>query len=124
MTSVSDEVTNPYLLIGLRTLQHRGQESAGIATYDGSMMRVKKGMGLVTEAFRDPYGIRPLVLGQVDDSYIIASESCVFDVLGGKVIRDVKPGELIEITSSGFRTVFIARSPTISHCMFEYAQSR
>ena len=230
----------PYLLIGLRTLQHRGQESAGIATYDGSMMRVKKGMGLVSEvfrendsnfqdrlpgstgightrysthgsknlenagpftisnsigyiaishngeitnadqlreemkkkgtgfvtssdtevmlmqisrdiiefginggfrnsvsklkgayaaaiminstlyAFRDPYGIRPLVLGQVDDSYLVASESCVFDVLGGKVIRDVKPGELIEITSSGFKTVFIARAPSVSHCMFEY----
>ena len=71
-------------------------------------------------ALRDPQGIRPLVLGKTSNGYVVASESCAFDVLGATLIRDVQPGELIEITADGYKTVFNVASSRISHCMFEY----
>ncbi len=228
------------VLVSLKTLQHRGQESAGIAVYDGSEINVTKGMGLVSEVFsdshitnggtlpgsvaightrystagtktfenagpfvvsnsigfmalshngeivnadtlreelkrrgmtfststdsevllsvmskeviesgvhrglrltmeklrgaysaavmingrlfamRDPNGFRPLVIGKVDDSYIASSESCVFDVLGGELIRDVSPGEVVELTDEGPVTLFSVPARKTSHCMFEY----
>ena len=48
-------------------------------------------------AVRDPHGFRPLVLGKKDDQYIFASESCAIDILGGEVIRDVEPGEIVVV---------------------------
>ena len=234
------EPAYPNIVASLRTLQHRGQESAGIATYNGSVIRIKKGMGLVPEVFndkdenngkvlsgyigightrystagnknlenagpfllsnalgymsishngeinnaeslkeelkrkgstfltssdtevmlmvlsreiidngiisgfkqamskikgaysiaamingrlfalRDPYGFRPLILGKVNSDYIISSESCVFDVMGGEIIRDVKPGELIEITEEGPVSLFTMPAKRSAHCMFEY----
>ena len=46
---------------------------------------------------RDPFGFRPLILGKKDDQYILASENCAIDILGGEVIRDVEPGEIVVI---------------------------
>jgi len=63
---------------------------------------------------RDPNGVRPLVLGQLDDSYILASESVAFDIIGAEFVRDVEPGELIVIDSDGVH----------SHRPFPPAQSR
>lgn len=228
------------IILGLKTLQHRGQESAGIAVFDGTSIRMKKGMGLVSEVFsdrdlslsaslsgnvgightrystegsknlensgpfvassstgyiavshngevtnaevvrnrlkkkgsvfqtnsdteamlteisrdiaemgiypglrlamsrlrgaysialmindvlyaiRDPFGFRPLTIGKVNGSYIVSSESCVYDVLGGEMIRDVKPGEVIELTPGGYNTIVQIPSRRVSHCMFEY----
>lgn len=226
------------LLTALKTLQHRGQESAGIATFSNSTINVRKGMGLVAEVFndrytdsyltgnvgightrystagtksmenagpflvtnslghiaishngeitnadplreemmklgltflttsdtevllmelarditnygvaggikmamdrlkgsyavtlmindrlfaiRDPLGIRPLVLGKSDAGYIVASETCELDILGARKIRDIKPGEAVEITDSGPQVLFQKPSPRTAHCMFEY----
>ena len=69
---------------------------------------------------RDPYGIRPLVLGEVDGSYMISSESCAIDSLGGRLIRDVKPGELVELSSEGITSHFVYAARRTAHCMFEY----
>jgi amidophosphoribosyltransferase len=230
----------PYLVASLRTLQHRGQESAGIATFHDGVISVKKGMGLVHEVFtdrdmetgsilngqvgightrystsgskglenigpflvsnsygyiaishngevtnanqlreqlklkgvpflsssdtevmlmeisteinshgiingfrnsvnrlkgayscaimvgdrlfalRDPMGFRPLVIGYADESYIVASESCVMDILNGEKIRDVKPGELVELTPDGPKSIFVMPAKHTAHCMFEY----
>ncbi|MCL4329812.1 MAG: amidophosphoribosyltransferase [Candidatus Thermoplasmatota archaeon] len=228
------------VLLSLRSLQHRGQESAGIATFDGSVMNLKKGMGLVSDVFperegvvsnpltgnvgightrystqgtktlenagpfvvsntmgymaishngeitnadslkeelkrkgsvfqtssdtevmlillsreisekglkngfrsavsklkgsyaaalmindrlfamRDPLGIRPLVVGKVNDSHLIASESCVFDVIGGELLRNIAPGEIAEIKQDGVETVVSSKGERLAHCMFEY----
>ncbi len=230
----------PYLIASLRTLQHRGQESAGIATYHDEIISVKKGMGLVHEVFtdrdmergsilggevgightrystsgskglenigpflvsnsygyiaishngeitnanqlreqlkrrgvpflsssdtevmlmelsteinnhgiiagfrnavnrlrgayscaimvgdrlfalRDPMGFRPLVIGYANEGYVVASESCVMDILNGEKIRDVRPGELIELTPDGPKSIFVMPSRQTAHCMFEY----
>ncbi|MHB1492226.1 MAG: amidophosphoribosyltransferase [Thermoplasmataceae archaeon] len=71
-------------------------------------------------AFRDPLGIRPLIFGQVGNHYVVASESSVLDVLGGKIIRDVEPGEVIEFSETGFKVILNSPSLRTAHCMFEY----
>ena len=46
---------------------------------------------------RDPYGIRPLIIGKIKDSYVLASETCALDIIGAKYLRDVENGEIILI---------------------------
>jgi amidophosphoribosyltransferase len=81
------------------------------------------GHGVV--AFRDPYGIRPLVYGKRETpqgtDYMMASESVALDVLGYQLIRDVAPGEALFISLDGrIYTQQCAVSPSITPCIFEY----
>ncbi|HNY32203.1 MAG TPA: amidophosphoribosyltransferase [Fibrobacteria bacterium] len=69
---------------------------------------------------RDPLGIRPLCLGRLDKSWIVASESCAFDLLGATYVRDIEPGELLVIDEKGPRSLRIAESGKPAHCIFEY----
>ena len=230
----------PYILTSLKTLQHRGQESAGIATYSDGLIHLKKGMGLVSEVFnsrgnynditlegkvgightrystagsksmensgpfivsnsvghlaishngditnaerlraellksgmtfrsssdtevmlmeisrnivnhgivpglklsmerlkgaysiilmindrlfaiRDPMGFRPLCLGKFQGGFAASSESCALDTIGAEFLRDVKPGEIVEMTASEIRSVLTVPSRKLAHCMFEY----
>ncbi|MDR0485909.1 MAG: amidophosphoribosyltransferase [Elusimicrobiota bacterium] len=69
---------------------------------------------------RDKDGFRPLVLGKIDNSYIIASESAAIEVLGGKYIRDIEPGEIIEIESGKIKQSFkYAKAKKQNSCIFE-----
>ncbi len=230
-------LTPRYTYFALFALQHRGQESAGIATYDG-FLKSKKGMGLVTEVFsekdfemlkgsvaighvrysttglsrienaqpfvvkskagsiaiahngnlvnyfqlrtelenegrifttdsdteviaqlltkflltkddladalkllndvlvgsytltimvndtvvgyRDPLGFKPLCVGEIDDGYVICSESCAIDALGGRFVRDVHPGEAVIIRNGDIEFIKIAESEKRAFCIFEY----
>ncbi len=81
------------------------------------------GQGLV--AFRDPFGIRPLVLGKQETAngteYMVASESVALDAVGFEVMRDVEPGEAVYITLDGqLYTRQCAQHPSYSPCIFEY----
>ncbi|MET3010323.1 amidophosphoribosyltransferase [Stenotrophomonas koreensis] len=81
------------------------------------------GLGLV--AFRDPHGIRPLVLGkrqtEAGDEYIVASESVALDVLGFARVRDLAPGEALVITDGGqLHSEVCATATKMSPCIFEY----
>ena len=69
---------------------------------------------------RDPYGIKPLCLGKIKDGYIIASESVAIDALEGELIRDVFPGELIEIYPNGYKSYKLMNEKYKAHCFFEY----
>lgn len=79
-------------------------------------------------AIRDPYGFRPLVLGKIElenkTSYVVASETCALDLIGAQVVREVEPGEIIEISSSGVKsyrfTVAEQSSRKSAHCVFEH----
>lgn len=72
-------------------------------------------------AARDPSGFRPLVLGQKNDTYYVASESCALDILGAKLIRDIKPGEILVIDKRGIISQKIpVQEQKCSHCSFEY----
>jgi amidophosphoribosyltransferase len=81
------------------------------------------GYGLI--AFRDPYGIRPLVIGYCDTElgreYLVASESVALDVLGFKLLRDVEPGEAILVEMDGkFHSQQCAANASLNPCIFEF----
>ncbi len=71
-------------------------------------------------AFRDPHGVRPLSLGQIDDRYVVASESCAFDIIGARLLREVQPGELISLTEDGIETRQVVQSDRPAMCVFEH----
>ena len=85
-----------------------------------AVVSVVLGLGLV--AFRDPHGIRPLVLGKRGDAeYIVASESVALDVLGFERVRDLAPGEALVITNDGqLHSEICATETRMSPCIFEY----
>lgn len=70
---------------------------------------------------RDPLGMRPLVIGKLDNSYILASETCALDGVGAEFIRDVEPGEIIVLDENGYRSITTHCGKEKSHlCIFEY----
>ena len=73
-------------------------------------------------AARDPHGFRPLCLGKLEDGYVVASETCAFDLLGAEYVREVEPGEILEFTDDGMQSRnFVApEERTPSRCIFEY----
>jgi amidophosphoribosyltransferase len=69
---------------------------------------------------RDPLGVRPLSLGKIGDSYVIASETCAFDIIGAELIRDILPGEMVVI-KNGEVTSLMPFTPVFPRfCIFEY----
>ena len=71
-------------------------------------------------AFRDPHGLRPLVIGRLADRYCVASESCALDIIGADFVREIEPGEMVVITEDGI-TSSRPFAPTPSRfCIFEY----
>jgi amidophosphoribosyltransferase len=71
-------------------------------------------------AFRDPLGIKPFCIGKIENGYMVASESVAIDALGGKFVRDIKPGELIRIDPEEIRCTQVAVAGKRAHCIFEY----
>ncbi|MCL4478470.1 MAG: amidophosphoribosyltransferase [Deltaproteobacteria bacterium] len=72
-------------------------------------------------AVRDPYGFRPLVIGTINDKFVFASETCAFDLIGAKYMRDVLPGEMIMVNKSGMRSYrFSDRTTRGAQCVFEH----
>jgi amidophosphoribosyltransferase len=69
---------------------------------------------------RDPMGNRPLALGRLTDGWVLASESCVFSLLGGRAVRDLQPGEIVEIDASGPRPAGWLPPSRHAFCIFEY----
>ncbi|HEV7256111.1 MAG TPA: amidophosphoribosyltransferase [Mesorhizobium sp.] len=69
---------------------------------------------------RDPLGIRPLVLGDLDGAYILASETCALDIIGARFVRDVKPGEMVIVTHRGIESRFPFEPVKTRFCVFEY----
>jgi amidophosphoribosyltransferase len=69
---------------------------------------------------RDPLGVRPLVLGRLGDAWILASESCALDIIGGEFVRDVEPGEIVIIGAGGVRSVMPFAHHDARFCIFEY----
>lgn len=91
-----------------------------------ALMRVKGSYSLVILseegliAARDPYGLRPLCLGKIKDAYVVASETCAFDLIEARYIRDVEPGELILINGKGLHSYKPFPKTRSAFCIFEY----
>jgi len=69
---------------------------------------------------RDRNGIRPLVLGKLDNSWVLASETCAFDLIGAKYVRDVEPGEMVVIEGNEIESIFPFKDNDPKFCVFEY----
>jgi len=71
-------------------------------------------------AARDPQGFRPLALGKFHKAWVVASETCAFDIIGAKYVRDIEPGEVVEITNNGVSSTRLFKNPKHAFCIFEY----
>jgi amidophosphoribosyltransferase len=69
---------------------------------------------------RDPFGFRPLVLGKLDDAFILASETCALDLVHADYIREIEPGEVVIINDDGIRSEWPFKEERKAFCMFEY----
>jgi amidophosphoribosyltransferase len=69
---------------------------------------------------RDPWGVRPLVLGLFEGAPILASETCALDIIGAEFVRDIKPGEVVVITKDGMESYFPFKAQPDRFCVFEY----
>lgn len=69
---------------------------------------------------RDPHGFRPLCLGRKDGAYVLASESCAFDLIQAKYLREVAPGEVVIIDNNGLRSEWPFRAARPAFCIFEF----
>ncbi|MFW5980730.1 MAG: amidophosphoribosyltransferase, partial [Halanaerobiaceae bacterium] len=91
-----------------------------------SLNQVKGAYSLVVLAedkligVRDIHGFRPLVLGKLEDNYILASESCALDMMGAELIRDVEPGEMVIIDENGLNSHRFQPRREQKFCVFEY----
>jgi amidophosphoribosyltransferase len=70
-------------------------------------------------AVRDPYGFRPLCLGQLGDGYVVASETCALDLIEATYLREVVPGELLRISKEGIQSYFPFTPAPLRQCIFE-----
>ena len=93
-----------------------------IATFP--LLRGAYSLVILTEgklyAMRDPWGMRPLCMGRIDDKWIVASESCALDRTGATFVRKVEPGELITIDETGMHSEVLVKVPRPTLCVFEY----
>jgi len=69
---------------------------------------------------RDPLGVRPLLLGDLDGSPIITAETCALDIVGAKFVRDIAPGEMVVVTEAGVESIFPFPKVRSRFCIFEY----
>ena len=109
-------------LISRRRLTVENIEEAII----GTMKDIKGSFALVVLTphkligARDPHGIRPLCLGKLDNSFVIASESCALDAVGAAFMRDIKPGEVVVITRDGLSSYETGFGISTKLCIFEF----
>ena len=118
-TTIDTEILMALIERGIKT---KGFEKAII----DSVQAIKGSFALVFTTknkligIRDPYGIRPLSLGKIDDDYILSSESCGIEAIGGEFIRDIEPGEIIIIDEDGCKSIKYCENTFCQTCTFEY----
>lgn len=71
-------------------------------------------------AIRDPRGFRPLNLGRIENAWTVASETCAFDLIDAEYVREIEPGEMVRISSSGVESIHFAPFKPPSFCSFEH----
>ena len=119
--TTSDSEVLAYEIISERVRTHSIEEAVVRAAgkmrggYACIVMSPRKLVG-----FRDPYGIKPLIIGKRGRAYILASESAAVRTVGGEPLRDVKPGEIVVISEEGIRSIENLCGERPAHCIFEY----
>ena len=91
-----------------------------------AVMRLQGGFSLLVlvekrlVGVRDRHGLRPLVLGKLDDTWVLSSETCAFDLIGATYVRDVEPGEMVVIEEGKIESIKLFEKPEPRFCVFEY----
>jgi len=104
----------------------KSKQPTGIERICSALKAIKGAFSLIflTEdsiiAARDPYGFHPLALGRFNRSWVVASETCAFDIIGARYVRDIKPGEVLEISEKGLKSYYPMRRTKHAFCIFEY----
>jgi amidophosphoribosyltransferase len=93
--------------------------AAAMARIEGAFSAVLVAEGKLV-GFRDPDGIRPLALGRLEDDWLLASETCAFDLIGAELVREVEPGELLIIDDAGCRAEQVLERAEGALCIFEF----
>lgn len=106
-------------------LAHNGKVSI-VEAIQKAMQEIKGSYAMVIMTdreligVRDPYGNRPLCIGKMDNTYLLASESCAFEVLGAELVRDVAPGEIVVIDEQGLHSFHCLQRVERALCAFEF----
>ena len=104
----------------------RSRKAKIVDRFIDALARIEGGYALVAQTrtkmigARDPLGIRPLVLGQLGDAWVLASETCALDTMGATFVRDVEHGEVIVIDHEGLRSLKPFPARAARPCLFEY----
>lgn len=118
-TSTSDTETLLHLIATSREKDINSRFIEAVRQVEGAFSLValtaKKMIGC-----RDPLGIRPLVLGDLDGAWILSSETCALDIIGARFVRDIEPGEMVVITAKGVESIFPFEKQNQRFCIFEY----
>lgn len=118
-TSTSDTETILHLIAFSREQDINSRFIEAVRQLEGAFSLValtaKKMIGC-----RDPLGIRPLVLGDLDGAWILASETCALDIIGARFVRDIEPGEMVVVTTKGIESFYPFEKQNPRFCIFEY----
>ncbi|HOE17692.1 MAG TPA: amidophosphoribosyltransferase [Syntrophorhabdaceae bacterium] len=121
--SIFQSTTDTEVIIHLIALSH---EHSTLERFTSALSRVEGSYSLVLLnnkeliVARDPKGFRPLVLGKIKDSHVVSSESCAFDLIGARYMREVEPGEVIHIGHQGMKSYRPFKKVNPQYCIFEY----
>lgn len=121
--SLFQSTTDTEVIIHLVARSHR---KSPVDRLTEALMQIEGAYALVCACddtligVRDPLGIRPLVLGKLDDGYVLASETCGLDIIGAQFVRDIEAGEMVIINQSGIQSCHPFAETGSRFCVFEY----
>lgn len=104
----------------------RSRKAKIVDRFIDALARIEGGYALVAQTrhkmigARDPLGIRPLVLGQMGEAWVLASETCALDMMGATFVRDVEHGEVVVIDENGVESIKPFPARAARPCLFEY----
>jgi amidophosphoribosyltransferase len=122
--SIFQTTTDSEIIVHLMAQPHGGNRE-GSLIYTLSKIAGAYSLVILTEreivGTRDAFGFRPLVIGKLDEAYVLASETCALDLIGAELVREVEPGEIVIIDETGLRSLkpFVKKDRE-AFCMFEY----
>ena len=93
--------------------------AAAMQRLDGAYSVTALSEGVLV-AFRDPFGFRPLTLGQIGEDWVVASETCALDLIGAEAVRDVRPGEVVWVDEDGLHAAQALPAGKNALCIFEH----
>ena len=121
--SIFQSTSDTEVVLHLYARSHRGKLEDAIAASLSKMMGAFSLLFLTRDALvaaRDPWGFRPLVIGELDGATIFASETCALDLIDAKYVRDVAPGELVVVDGEGLRSFRPFPPEPVRQCVFEH----